>query len=317
MTASSGSAASPHRGRSSAWCRARAHRLWLRSGSRGRRPSAPPARPRSRSTRATRPSINQYFTDVAHDSGLSTNVYSVATQYSDTSGAVQYKSTFGGSYVDKDPLPANGCDDGVDPYCLTDQQIAERDPDRHDRKGLARRPRPRVLPHDAERRRARVSMRSAPSARRMPSARTTTTSWTPTSRTSSTRTSRTWVRRGLHRDFPGDIQGFPNDVDSDTTINTISHEHNEAITDPLTDPDSLAWIAADGSENGDLCAYGFGTQTRDGRRRLQPGDQRPPLRLAAGVQQRRQRLRAAASVGRPRHRRQATAAGRSSTRVGR
>ena len=27
-------------------------------------------------------------------------------------------------------------------------------------------------------------------------------------------------------------QGFPNDPDADTTINTISHEHNEAITDP-------------------------------------------------------------------------------------
>ena len=34
----------------------------------------------------------------------------------------------------------------------------------------------------------------------------------------------------------GPGQGFPNDEDSDTTINTISHEHNEAITDPLTDP---------------------------------------------------------------------------------
>src|SRR4051794_17513250 len=36
--------------------------------------------------------INRYFTDVAHDSGLSNNVYSVATQYSDGSGAIQYQS---------------------------------------------------------------------------------------------------------------------------------------------------------------------------------------------------------------------------------
>ena len=34
-----------------------------------------------------------------------------------------YGSTFGGAYVDHDPLPANGCDDGIDPYCLTDQQL--------------------------------------------------------------------------------------------------------------------------------------------------------------------------------------------------
>jgi hypothetical protein len=45
-------------------------------------------------------------------------------------------------------------------------------------------------------------------------------------------------------------------VDADTTVNTISHEHNEAITDPFGN----AWVGNDGvSENGDLCAYGFGT----------------------------------------------------------
>jgi hypothetical protein len=59
----------------------------------------------------------------------------------------------------------------------------------------------------------------------------------------------------------GGLQGFPNDVDSDTTINTISHEHNEAITDPLTDPSTYGWISADRNENGDLCLSGFGAQT--------------------------------------------------------
>jgi hypothetical protein len=47
--------------------------------------------------------INQFFTDLAQDSGGVQNVYSVATQYSDGAGAIQYKSTFGGSYVDHDP----------------------------------------------------------------------------------------------------------------------------------------------------------------------------------------------------------------------
>src|SRR5262249_26852252 len=40
-----------------------------------------------------------------------------------------------------------------------------------------------------------------------------------------------------------------------TTVNTISHEHNESITDPLGN----GWIATDGNENGDLCAYIFGS----------------------------------------------------------
>src|SRR5436305_1453707 len=69
--------------------------------------------------------INQYFADVAQDSGGANNVYSVATQYYDNPGSVhiQYQSTFGGAYVDHDPLPANGCTDGFDAYCLTDQQL--------------------------------------------------------------------------------------------------------------------------------------------------------------------------------------------------
>src|SRR5262245_47560888 len=50
--------------------------------------------------------INRYFVDVAHDSGGVANVYSVATQYTDGSGALQYQSVFGGSYVANDPLPA-------------------------------------------------------------------------------------------------------------------------------------------------------------------------------------------------------------------
>src|ERR1700746_2378714 len=67
--------------------------------------------------------INQYFTDVAHDSTGTANVYSVATQYNDGTGFVQNQSTFGGSYVDHDPLPGNGCDDGLDSVCLTDPQL--------------------------------------------------------------------------------------------------------------------------------------------------------------------------------------------------
>jgi hypothetical protein len=50
----------------------------------------------------------------------------------------------------------------------------------------------------------------------------------------------------------------PNSDGADSTINTISHEHNEAITDPFGD----GWYANDPpnyDENGDLCAWNFGT----------------------------------------------------------
>src|SRR5581483_9785021 len=55
--------------------------------------------------------INQWFTDVAADSGKTTNVYGVDTQYSDGSGNIAYSSTFGGSTVATNAFPANGCTD--------------------------------------------------------------------------------------------------------------------------------------------------------------------------------------------------------------
>ena len=47
----------------------------------------------------------------------------------------------------------------------------------------------------------------------------------------------------------------PNGDDADPTINVTSHEHNEAITDPRLN----AWYDSLGYENGDECAWDFGT----------------------------------------------------------
>jgi hypothetical protein len=47
----------------------------------------------------------------------------------------------------------------------------------------------------------------------------------------------------------------PNRNDADATINVTSHEHNETITDPL----GSAWYDRTGYENGDKCAWNFGT----------------------------------------------------------
>ncbi len=68
------------------------------------------------------PGINRYFTDVAHDSGLATNVDSVATQLNDTLGFyANYQSSFGGALIDTDPYPANGCQNAA--ICITDGEI--------------------------------------------------------------------------------------------------------------------------------------------------------------------------------------------------
>ena len=45
----------------------------------------------------------------------------------------------------------------------------------------------------------------------------------------------------------------PNGDDADSTINVTSHEHNEAITDPL----GTAWYDRREQENGDKCAWNF------------------------------------------------------------
>jgi hypothetical protein len=67
--------------------------------------------------------VDQFFGDVAADSGKSTNVYYTGTQYSDGSGNVQYSSSYGGSVIDTDPLPASGCSDSYTSVCVTDAQI--------------------------------------------------------------------------------------------------------------------------------------------------------------------------------------------------
>jgi hypothetical protein len=45
------------------------------------------------------------------------------------------------------------------------------------------------------------------------------------------------------------------DPDADAAINVTSHEHMEAVTDPL----GTAWYDASGNEIGDKCAWNFGS----------------------------------------------------------
>jgi hypothetical protein len=69
-----------------------------------------------------RPGLDQFFTDLAHDSGGHENADSVSTQYNDAAGEVaSYNSQFAGAIVDTNPYPANGC--GYAAICLTDAQI--------------------------------------------------------------------------------------------------------------------------------------------------------------------------------------------------
>jgi hypothetical protein len=59
---------------------------------------------------------------------------------------------------------------------------------------------------------------------------------------------------------PGGPQQFPNDLNADAVINVTSHEQMEAISDPLLN----AWYDAAGYENGDECAWDFGSTLGNG-----------------------------------------------------
>jgi hypothetical protein len=195
--------------------------------------------------------INRYFTDVAHDSGGTSNVYSAATQYSDGSGPIQYQSTFGGSYVAHDPLPASGCNDGVNPACLTDNQL------RHEIQRV-------LTANDWHGGNGNVFFLMTPNG-----VGTCYDSFGAQcsanyfcayhdSFVDANNEPVIYVNEPYQPAIDACASGSsPNGDSADTTINTISHENNEAITDPFGD----GWYANDPpnyDENGDLCAWNFG-----------------------------------------------------------
>lgn len=60
--------------------------------------------------------VDGFVQNVASASGSTTNVFSTATQYTDTTGAhVAYSASFGGSVTVTDPFPASGCTDSALP----------------------------------------------------------------------------------------------------------------------------------------------------------------------------------------------------------
>ena len=214
--------------------------------------------------------INKFFTDVAAASGAATNVYDVATQYCEgvaTSATscgglgtpIAYSSTFGGAYVDGRPLPASTCNDAVtinfvryaDKYCLTDAQIQTEIKSVITAKGW---------PTDSTRlffifTPANVGVCEFGGNPSDANACSTTVFCAYHSSTLSHIIYAVELDAAQIPDGGCDSGQTPVGSGADATISTISHEHNEAITDPLGD----GWYAADGSENGDLCAYNFGS----------------------------------------------------------
>ena len=77
------------------------------------------------------------------------------------------------------------------------------------------------------------------------------------------------------------------DPDADSTINVVSHELMETVTDPSVGNSNYAWIDSSGS--GDRRQVQLRIRS-DRRQRRRPGRQRPPVHRPAGVEQPRRRV---------------------------
>jgi PKD domain len=204
--------------------------------------------------------VETFLTDVALDSHKTTNVYGLSGQYSDGSGPAAYDSTYDGALTATDPLPANGCAEppmtgpGWD-VCMTDAQLETE------------------IEHV-------ISVNHLPTGDRDVYFLVTPDglgSCTDVSSSSCALGGSVSGYCGYHSETPDGIvyavipynavpghcqsnNPRPNASTADPTISTISHEHNEMVTDPGGD----AWIDGRGNEDGDLCLTSFGSSLGGG-----------------------------------------------------
>jgi hypothetical protein len=193
--------------------------------------------------------INGFLQNVAAASRTTGNVYASDTQYSDTTGPIAYSSTYGGAYVDTAAFPTSGCHDLSGHVCLTDAQIATEVARAVSAAGWT--PGPNKLFF-------LMTPKNVDSCFDSTSQQCAFTYYCAY---------HSWIGSGssalLYANMPyGDTVPaacdwgeHPNGGEADATINVLSHEHNEAITDPQ----GSAWYDSQGEENGDKCAWTFGT----------------------------------------------------------
>ena len=202
--------------------------------------------------------VTGYFNNVAAASGATSNVYATTQQYYDTTGNIANQTTVGGSTVATDAFPANGCTDTNSPRrptCLSDAQLRAEIRTVMAAQGWTAGPNKMFFlftPKDV------ASCWSSSFC-----AYTTFCAYHSASGSGSS------VLIYANQPYTGpDVAGSeacgsgqnPSgnvDAAADNTINVASHEHLEAITDPQ--PRS-GWTDSAGDENGDKCAWNFGTR---------------------------------------------------------
>jgi hypothetical protein len=214
------------------------------------RPSGAPAYPPDYQS-----GVNQYLTDLAHDSGGHENTDSVSAQYNDAAGDfASYNSRFGGALIDTDPYPANGCEQAT--ICLTDAQL---------RAELTKFTSANHLPTDLAH---AYFLLTPPGVEDCFEASGLECSAGSNEPSYCAYHANEPVAGGelIYANDPYvtgilgcDDGNHPNGSTSDGVLGGLSHEHNEAITDP--EPNN-AWTDFGGGrvgENGDKCRLFVGT----------------------------------------------------------
>lgn len=210
--------------------------------------------------------VNSFFSNVASDSGKTSNVFSVTPQY-----GVGYNAHFAGGAIDTDPFPTSGCSAGVSGRpCLSEEQIftelqafAKRegwaaDPDAVTGSNAQPAAHPThlfvvYLPPNVADCFDDQSACSANSAN--PYYCAYHTAWMDDAQTY------VWANMPWSWDDPGCQAGtYPNSLESDTAADVTSHEYIEALTDPYLD----AWYDAGGYEIADKCQSSFGSTLTGG-----------------------------------------------------
>ena len=234
--------------------------------------------------------VEGFLANVAADSHRPTNVYGLSGQYPDSAGPAAYASTYGGAVTATDPLPANGCTEPLPPplgtgpgwnVCFTDAQLQA---EIAHVVGVDRLP---MTGHDIYFLVTPNGMGSCEGSGPDNCALGGDADGSYCGYHSSDPEGALLYAVIPYNAVAGHCQSGnprPNGSTADPAISTISHEHNEVVTDPLGN----AWIDGSGNENGDKCLARATARTSAARAAgaLQPGDPRLPLLPAERIQQR-------------------------------
>jgi hypothetical protein len=200
--------------------------------------------------------MEKFLGDVARDSHKPTNVYSLSGQYADAGGPAAYDSVYVGASLDTDPLPGSGCHEPLlgGPgwsVCLTDAQLQSE---------LGAFAATQNLPHGSRDIYFIVTpdgLGSCEFTGPQDCALGGITAGSYCGYHSVTADRELLYAVIPYNAVPGHCQSAnprPNGSSADPALSTISHEHNEVVTDPSGD----AWIDSSGNENGDLCIRSYG-----------------------------------------------------------